>query len=643
MISRSRITVTQAFAALTVLLALAAFTVPQEPFSIDDVLYIDMARAMAERGAFDVTEQNLPDGAPLLTRSATMVHVIDGRAIPQYPGGYAILAAPFYILFGVQGLILMNALAAGAALWLTHRITQRLYDDDAIARNACLLLGFATIFAGYVFGIWPQMLSLAFTLGGALFTLNIPGEKKAARLVTALCAGVVFGLGLNFRIDAIVPAAAAFFWLRLYAAPDDRTSAAALLAGLAPSVLMAAVINDMKFGVFLPFYYGEKGGLDSAGSYGPVAWAIATAITASLVLDVSKPAVQRIIKPFLTVRAVLALTAGVFLLLVFSKDALRLARNAYFLIVDIQAFDGANQQLGLARDDYGYWSFWGMPKKALIESLPFAALMIIPVLEFFKGRKLRAHAFSLLMIAAPLAFFSLKGMHGGMGYNMRYFLPVMPFIAILSAYGLHRVMSASAARPKLLTYGCAAGVAAAIALYQSAASAPAALQTPLQLYPQLALFAAVLGACAFALIRGKSAPALLLSGAAFGYAAVLSVADAAGYLSFRAAKTPYARSYQALIPQRSLVLTTAEDYLMRAAGNDVAAVRPDEDDPEKTAAAVSAYETAGRCVFVHSALALEHSRLMGFESVAIPYAHPRDRLNPTLALYAPANRPKECR
>lgn len=637
----ARLTRDKAMFLCAVLFLAGASLTPQSAFSIDDILYIDMAEATAERGALDVTHQNAPDGAPVMTKSTGIVHVIDGKAIPQYPGGYGLIAAPFFMLFGVSGLVVLNALAGALSLWLTYEIARRLSGDAAVARNACLLLGFTTIFAGYVFAIWPHMLALAFTLGGARLTLTMPEMTGRRRLYAALAAGLIFGLGVNVRVDAIVPAFAAFFWLRLFSLPSDRRSALALLAGLLPGLLIAAAINQQKFGVFLPFFYGQEQGGHTMTAYAPLAMAGLGAIAASFVVNVSAPAIQRELKHALNAKAALAIGMLAVAAFAFNASVRDLARSVYFLVVDLQAFDGGNGQAGVERDVYGNWSFWGLPKKALLQSLPFAALAVFPVAAFFRGKDAGAHAFSLLMISAILGFFSLKGFHGGMAFNMRYFLPAIPFIAILSAQAFQNLTAICKPSLRMLAYAVAFGALAGILFYQTADAAPVRFRTLLQLYPQLVLCALLFLTCIFVLMRpnnGRGAlAALLLSGAAFGYAGVVSLSDAVGYWSIRAAKAPHERALAAMIPPGSLVLTMGEDYLVRASLDGAHVARPKS--AAEAAEAIAAYEKAGRCVYVHTQAALAFVDANGFERIA---GAPGDFEQSMRALYAPADRPARC-
>ena len=182
--------------AMLALIGAALF--PPAAYSIDEAVYIDMAQAFAERGAFDVTPQNLPSGAPVMAKSDHLVHIQGERAIPQYPALYGVIAAPFFWALGVKGLFFLNALSGVFSLWMTHRIAHQLTKDEWVARASVLILGAASIFAGYVFAIWPHMLALAFVMGGAQRNALRAGETIRTAYA-ALWAGTGAGLDLRGR------------------------------------------------------------------------------------------------------------------------------------------------------------------------------------------------------------------------------------------------------------------------------------------------------------------------------------------------------------------------------------------------------------------------------------------------------------
>lgn len=613
-----------AFRLRTVWLALlacfsaGAFLTPATPFSIDEVLYIDMAEAMAKHGRLTTTPEALPESAPVITKSVGLMQVIDGNAVPQYPGGYALLAAPFFALFGVSGLVLMNALAAVMCLWLTWRLGLALYDDRWIAGAAALLLGCASYFSGYVFAIWPHLIVLAMTLGAALLCVDASQDVRQSRVLKTFFAGLLLGLAVTIRVDAIVPAFAVVLWLRLFACPKDRVSAIALIAGLAPGLWLAAALNDAKFDVFLPFFYGEKDGLDSVSRYTAIGLLGAVVMAGAFLFDASHrrySALQRH-AGLLTASAVAA--AGLFLAVFQNGFFLRLVNGIYFLVADIQAHDPADIRHGVFKDAHGYWSFWDLPKKALLQSLPFMALLAIPVIAFFQNKNRNTHALSLLMIVGVISFFSMNAWHGGMTFNMRYFLPALPFIALMSADGLSRFRPVMKSHPNLMLRGVIGGAAAALFFYFLAPDMSPSLATPSQLYPQLVLFALLLVAVTIYCLKRTSRFAVtMLSGAAIGYAAFLGAADAAGDMGLRAAKAPYDNAYAAF-PDDALVLTTAEDHLIKASLNGVVVARPQAGNAAQAVKLAALFEAANRCVYVLTPEAMAVINGARFRPVSVP-------------------------
>ena len=88
-----------------------------------------------------------------------MVNGPNGVA-PQYPPGTAVLGAPLYGAFGIRGMILPNAVAAAATLWLVFALARRLTGDATLALGAVGLLAFDTYFLEYAYGIWPHAIAM---------------------------------------------------------------------------------------------------------------------------------------------------------------------------------------------------------------------------------------------------------------------------------------------------------------------------------------------------------------------------------------------------------------------------------------------------------------------------------------------------
>lgn len=597
------------FAGILLAITISLYFAPPAAFFIDDVLYTDMARAMAENGSLHVVEKGDIETAPILTKSSAGVFVNGAYGYAQYPGGYAFLAAPFYALFGINGLILMNALGAVATLWLTYRIALLFFDDEAIAGASALILGLATYFHGYAFAIWPHLSALGLVLAGVYFGLLGAQKTNQKCFLYMALAGTAFGVSLNFRIDGIFLFAALFLWLRLVALPSNRLAILVFAAGLAPHLIYAAYLNSVKFGVFLPFYYGPKEGPDSASAYTMLGYLGATLLVGSIFVDTSRPYFRRILAIVQKFWPLTLLTIGSIAFLISGEFLLRILSGAYVLVVDLQAFNGDFVQDGLIKDKYGYLSYWGYPKKALLQSLPFAALLLIPVVFFFRGWKFQYLSLALAMIATPIAFYSIKQWHGGPGYNMRYFLPCMPFIAILAAHGLTTLQRSQKTNTDILLRAIIIGAAAALGIYKYAALSYKPLSTPFELYPQLILFLILAISIALYLLgqrRFKNGIiALSVAGVSLGYAGAISLDDTFGYLAKRSVKAQMERYYAHIFPEGSLVLTIGEDFLMGASANGVVVARAKraQEDRETMYEAVQAYADAGKCVYIHTGLA----------------------------------------
>ncbi|MCZ6884897.1 MAG: hypothetical protein O7E53_00880, partial [Alphaproteobacteria bacterium] len=55
---------------------------------------------------------------------------------PQYPAGYAFLAAPFFMLGGVRGMIFLNTLGALGLLWEPQPLNKTLTGTQGADLNS---------------------------------------------------------------------------------------------------------------------------------------------------------------------------------------------------------------------------------------------------------------------------------------------------------------------------------------------------------------------------------------------------------------------------------------------------------------------------------------------------------------------------
>lgn len=632
--------------AIVTALCIGVLFAPAAPFIIDGGIYYDMARAMADRSALFIAENGGVEGSPPLTKFLTIA--IEGEVYPQYPSGYAYFAAPFYKLFGIRGLMLMNVLGLAASLWLTFAIARRLYDDH-VARWATLLFALSTFAPTYAFGIWPHHLSLTFCLAAiylALVGSDAGGSRQAFGFY--LLTGMSVGIGVNIRVDLILTAVVLFFWMRLFANPNDRLGPLALFIGLAPGLLFASWLNWQKFGAFTPLSYGPSDGNDSLERYIPLILAIIATVAILWSLNVQKQ---------ITITFARQRKYWIFGALICSVAALtitplgefiwKVCTGIYVLVFNLQAHD-AYHQTGVERNEYGHLLFWGYPKKALIQSIPWAPLIILPVYHFFHGKHVNAVSLCLLAIAATVTFYALSQWHGGGSYNMRYFLSALPFIAILSAWSLRELTTnAGPSRQTVLMAMVSAG-----AIYlglQEIGQSNAQYLAPAALYPQWIIAALVLAATVLTLLRPFEERARFVASSvalfALCYGVAINLYEEFGHERTRAEQLARAEDISAPIQPEALVITASPLSFIPAEKRGSFVMAINEGNIEQVERAIRAFAHAGRCVYIHNA----HARGLlsgiadpGLEPAPVRAPSLRFSGDPRMVFYLLSNAPHHC-
>lgn len=651
------------FAAIAAAALAGAFLAPPMPFIVDGVVYQDMARAMAEEGALHIADNAGIEGAPPLERWLGTAR--DGKVYPQYPSGYALIAGPFYAALGVRGLMVLNALAGALALALTWRLAMRLYADKTLAWCAVAILGGATYLSNYLFAVWPHALALAFYLGAIACAAEGAARRRARAIAAWLGAsGLLVGAGFTVRLDAILALPAILIWLRLFAAPSpadnpdappkgSRLAAGALLTGMLPGLALAAWLNWLKFENANPFTYGRTGGLADAAAYAPLLAAGALALAILWLADLKAPARA------LWRRAPRAVTLGGALAGAGAAAAAwsvvwPALHGAWTLVFDLQALRPDRFQAGVGYNEHGHLLFWGVAKRALIQSLPFAALAVIPVIEFFRGRNASAHALCLLAGAAPVAFYAVNEWHGGGGFNLRYFIPALPFIAVLAAFGFLVLARAPALRARVFCLACILAGALGFLAFQIANAASRgepAWSVPLELYPQSALFWALALAAAVAALWAKAGPpfrtaAALLAAFTIGYGASVNSFDKARHEKTRAVQLEMGEVIARAIPPGSLILAEYRAILLPAEAKGAHVMEVFDAARAAGVRALKAFAGAGRCVYVQGEgvrrRLLDESPDVGIAETGAFAGPERFRGEPYLVFFSPAGQAEPC-
>lgn len=568
------------------------------PFTLDESVYFAMADSMAERGALAIQDDGGVPGAPAL-RFALSDYGADGRVYPQYPSGYAIIAAPFYKIFGVWGLYILNALAGLVCISLVYRIALRLYQSNEIALWSGGLFAGATFFPTYAFAIWPHVLTLALLLGGAACALT-GAERHRFHYGRLAAAGALIAAAVTVRVDSILFFAPVYVWLRLFAAPSQRMTIIALGAGAAPVLALAAYLNFLKFGSMSPVTYGARTGYESLDAYAPAI--IAVAVTAAILFAVDISRLHRASqRPPVRRRWIAAAIAAVGAIILLQQPAARLLHNLWTLLFDIQTFDGSFVHDSLSRDDGGYLTTNGLPKKALFQSMPFFMLALLALGDIASGTRRREIAFCALFIATPILFFGIRQWHGGHSFNMRFLLPAVPFLTIVASASLVALMRATNADRRLVPGLIVAGAVGAALIQITAATAAPNFRVPAATYPQLILSLAIAAGSLVMIVRDSAkirGPLLWAAGLSIGAAAFSNFSDFDLTRQGRARSGVTNAYFAATIPPKSLIISFSQTNLVATYVNGVNLLHPYADEFPRLGPAIGAFDRAGRCVYI---------------------------------------------
>jgi hypothetical protein len=412
------------------------------PLSVDEAIYHWMAKSFSDSGRLDVW--NGYDEFPSPELHHRYIRARGDKLFPQYPSLFAVLAFPFYRAFGFFGLFAMNSLAFAGVTALCFLTAKRLFRDIDLALNACLILVLATFAWEYSQAAWPHAVGLLFVMGAFLLSIEAYGSPDRRRaMLLAAASGAVATLGLGMRLDGILvfPALVLPF---LFARPWRPIEAVMVGLGTIPALVPLIVINYIKFGVFDPFSYGEGPGVQVISPW-PVIAAAAAVLAAWIC---TRPAfTHKLGMPFKVAGAAAAGAVLLALALFTPAGSLiyRTVLDAYIGVVDIRAFP--MDVVVAVRSAGGGVLYVGAHKKALLQSLPYLVLCTIPLLRIV--RQDQDWPTLVVLFLTPLTvigFYSYSlPFHdtGGLCVNTRYYLPGLPFLAILCAFALRELQETS--------------------------------------------------------------------------------------------------------------------------------------------------------------------------------------------------------
>ncbi|MEO0784132.1 MAG: hypothetical protein AAFY10_00425 [Pseudomonadota bacterium] len=585
--------------ALFLIAVIAAALRPPFAFSIDDMIYVEMARVFWQEGTLYISERGGVAGAPELVLQLT--HGIDGRVYPQYPALYGVIAAPIYGLAGVRGLVFLNAASFLAVLWLTLRIVRHLYGLALDRRFVAGLLAVATFMPVYALGIWPHMFALVLVMAGVERATSHLARGGKADPISLILAGLWLGAAIAIRVDSLMPAIAVVFWLALLGAPRQRSAPLWLMFGILPFIVLAAALNVDKFGTYSPISYGPKTGTDGVARYLPHFGVLAAVLAAAIWFNPEGPRARTLVSklrtPFFAIP--LLMIAGAVVLL--AGPLRTLVWNAYVLMVDLQQMDASQIRGATQIGADGLIQILGIHKKSLLQSSPWLVLGAVAVGGFVLGQRTAARGLCLLISCAVVGFYSLTQWHGGYSFNMRYFLPALPFMAILSVDGFTSLCRGVGSRQRRsgLIAGGVLGFLTLATVWLSPLPSGYTL-----LYPAL-IVAAALVAFSFAVSAGRrqlwlKQGWLLVTGAAVSMACVATASDLAGQHQRTARYAPITTTAAATLPEDALLVTTVEEHFLLSPKAGTHLVSAKRGDGQVARAAIAAFRAEGRCVFVHT-------------------------------------------
>jgi 4-amino-4-deoxy-L-arabinose transferase-like glycosyltransferase len=438
MVSQEKFKIYSLFLIAVAHILISLFTIIPGYLSIDEVTYHMMAKNFSESGGLEIENGYREYPSPEL--ESKFIFARNGRLVSQYPYLYPILCNPFYRTWGYPGLFFINVMAFLGIVALCYAIAQKLFNNRNLALNSCFIFVLATFSWEYSQAAWPHATATLFLMAAFyIYICSFYAKTTQIAFSLALASGLVTGFAVGIRLDSIfvLPCLIIPF---LFLKPWRPWLALAVCIGALPGLSILSATNYVKFGVLSLLSYGRSiessMGLSEIKRYLPFAglgivtfvilWVLTRYPVASGLKRYKRPA---IIAAILLI-VVLAMIPQV------RNTVGKPLNGAYQLIVDLRIRDLDIKEGGLSRSQGGGMVYIHGLKKSLLQSCPYLVVLLLPFLKIVRLDK--EYMPLILLFLIPVVFTGFysyhNAWHGGLCLNLRYFIPILPFTSILSAY-----------------------------------------------------------------------------------------------------------------------------------------------------------------------------------------------------------------
>jgi len=408
-------------------------------FSVDESHYLLATDAFARRGSFQIENGYERYHAPELLFFYTVIpdRVDDLGTVSTVPPYHAILAAPYLRLLGLPGMIWLNLICFAATCVAVRRLASRLKPDGPFPIVAAAVFAAGSFGFEYALGIWPHALSqtlIAWALEAFLCARESQGRR--AWLLAGL-SGLLASTATGVRLQNIVMLPILLVMAR-WTLRCSWTQMAAHLGGWVPPLIGYALINLNRLDTANPFTYGASASLTNSLPGKLATWTLAN-LWVLAVIAAAAAALWWLWRRWryrgLLPGLLMATIAAVALAPPLRTAAAHWLSMLGFQLLDSALLPDAGMAMGSTSNQLGQILYGGVLKKGLLEVAPF---LVLSLLVLF-GRKIEPRTSGVLRFLAGagllgLALLPLVVSSGGLCFNPRYLLELLPALVVASLY-----------------------------------------------------------------------------------------------------------------------------------------------------------------------------------------------------------------